>query len=165
MVSLFITLHFEKLCLGALFIGFIVFILPLGLSANKIQSLTRFKGASPNHTLLLSLHINFPQRMQTHKHKHTRTYTYTPKHVYIHTNVGGKLLCCDSCPASFHPECLEMEMPEGAWSCSDCRAGKKPHYKQIVWVKLGNYRYAESTDYRLLRLVPLSVYGMVTFEG
>uniref|UniRef100_A0A3Q2Q2A5 Nuclear receptor binding SET domain protein 3 n=1 Tax=Fundulus heteroclitus TaxID=8078 RepID=A0A3Q2Q2A5_FUNHE len=32
---------------------------------------------------------------------------------------GGKLLCCDSCPASFHPECLEMEMPEGAWSCSD----------------------------------------------
>ncbi|XP_041855274.1 histone-lysine N-methyltransferase NSD3 isoform X6 [Melanotaenia boesemani] len=54
---------------------------------------------------------------------------------------GGKLLCCDSCPASFHPECLEMEMPEGAWSCNDCRAGKKPHYKQIVWVKLGNYRW------------------------
>jgi len=50
------------------------------------------------------------------------------------------LLCCDSCPASFHPECLEVEMPEGAWSCSDCRAGKKPRYKQIVWVKLGNYR-------------------------
>lgn len=62
------------------------------------------------------------------------------------------MLCCDSCPASFHPECLEMEMPEGSWSCSDCRAGKKPHYKQIVWVKLGNYRWwpAEICNPRLV---------------
>lgn len=65
---------------------------------------------------------------------------------------GGKLLCCDSCPASFHPECLEMDMPDGPWSCSDCRAGKKPHYKQIVWVKLGNYRWwpAEICNPRLV---------------
>uniref|UniRef100_A0A7N8WJJ6 Histone-lysine N-methyltransferase NSD3 n=1 Tax=Mastacembelus armatus TaxID=205130 RepID=A0A7N8WJJ6_9TELE len=81
---------------------------------------------------------------------------------------GGKLLCCDSCPASFHPECLEMEMPEGAWSCSDCRAGKKPHYKQIVWVKLGNYRYAGTPDNRLWwpaeicnpRLVPSNIQSL-----
>uniref|UniRef100_A0A672SET8 Nuclear receptor binding SET domain protein 3 n=1 Tax=Sinocyclocheilus grahami TaxID=75366 RepID=A0A672SET8_SINGR len=53
---------------------------------------------------------------------------------------GGRLLCCEACPASFHPECLNMEMPEGTWLCGECRAGKKPHYKQIVWVKLGNYR-------------------------
>lgn len=79
----------------------------------------------------------------------------THTHTHILTNVGGKLLCCDSCPASFHPECLEMEMPEGPWSCSDCRAGKKPHYKQIVWVKLGNYRYVLTTGYRLLKLVHL----------
>ncbi|KAJ3603912.1 hypothetical protein NHX12_028653 [Muraenolepis orangiensis] len=64
----------------------------------------------------------------------------------------GKLLCCDSCPASFHPECLEVEMPEGPWSCSDCRVGKKPRYKQIVWVKLGNYRWwpAEICNPRLV---------------
>ncbi|KFP76905.1 Histone-lysine N-methyltransferase NSD3, partial [Apaloderma vittatum] len=53
---------------------------------------------------------------------------------------GGKLLCCESCPASFHPECLNIEMPEGCWNCNDCKAGKKLRYKQIVWVKLGNYR-------------------------
>lgn len=58
---------------------------------------------------------------------------------------GGRLLCCEACPASFHPECLNMEMPEGTWLCGECRAGKKPHYKQIVWVKLGNYRYVRST--------------------
>uniref|UniRef100_A0A6Q2Y8A6 Nuclear receptor binding SET domain protein 3 n=1 Tax=Esox lucius TaxID=8010 RepID=A0A6Q2Y8A6_ESOLU len=65
---------------------------------------------------------------------------------------GGKLLCCESCPASFHPECLEMEIPEGAWSCRECRAGRKPHYKQIVWVKLGNYRWwpAEICNPRLV---------------
>ncbi|KAG9354712.1 hypothetical protein JZ751_001425 [Albula glossodonta] len=69
---------------------------------------------------------------------------------------GGRLLCCESCPASFHPECLDMEMPEGTWSCSECRAGKKPHYKQIVWVKLGSYRWwpAEICN---PRLVPFNI--------
>ncbi|XP_035234563.1 histone-lysine N-methyltransferase NSD3-like isoform X1 [Anguilla anguilla] len=65
---------------------------------------------------------------------------------------GGRLLCCESCPASFHPECLDMEMPEGSWCCSECRQGKKPHYKQIVWVKLGSYRWwpAEICNPRLV---------------
>ncbi|KAJ8285951.1 hypothetical protein GJAV_G00032840 [Gymnothorax javanicus] len=65
---------------------------------------------------------------------------------------GGRLLCCESCPASFHPECLEMEMPEGSWCCSECRLGRKPHYKQIVWVKLGSYRWwpAEICNPRLV---------------
>ncbi|KAG5834215.1 hypothetical protein ANANG_G00259210 [Anguilla anguilla] len=65
---------------------------------------------------------------------------------------GGSLLSCSACPASFHPECLSMEMPEGAWLCSECRAGRKPHYKQIVWVKLGNYRWwpAEICNPRLV---------------
>ncbi|TRY57703.1 hypothetical protein DNTS_025920 [Danionella cerebrum] len=65
---------------------------------------------------------------------------------------GGRLLCCEACPASFHPECLNIEMPEGTWLCGECRAGKKPHYKQIVWVKLGNYRWwpAEICNPRLV---------------
>ncbi|KAL4609557.1 histone-lysine N-methyltransferase NSD3-like [Arapaima gigas] len=69
---------------------------------------------------------------------------------------GGKLLCCEACPASFHPECLSIEMPEGAWLCADCKAGRKPHYKQIVWVKLGNYRWwpAEICN---PRLVPFNI--------
>nr|XP_032806735.1 histone-lysine N-methyltransferase NSD2-like isoform X4 [Petromyzon marinus] len=54
---------------------------------------------------------------------------------------GGCLLCCESCPAAFHPECLGMEPPEGTWCCAECRAGKKPQYHDIVWVKLGNYRW------------------------
>uniref|UniRef100_A0A3B4E5H3 Histone-lysine N-methyltransferase NSD3 n=1 Tax=Pygocentrus nattereri TaxID=42514 RepID=A0A3B4E5H3_PYGNA len=65
---------------------------------------------------------------------------------------GGRLLCCEACPASFHPSCLNIEMPEGVWLCSECRSGKKPHYKQIVWVKLGNYRWwpAEICNPRLV---------------
>uniref|UniRef100_A0A7M4DYU9 Histone-lysine N-methyltransferase NSD3 n=1 Tax=Crocodylus porosus TaxID=8502 RepID=A0A7M4DYU9_CROPO len=72
---------------------------------------------------------------------------------------GGKLLCCESCPASFHPECLNLEMPEGCWNCNDCKAGKKLHYKQIVWVKLGNYRWwpAEICN---PRSVPLNIQGL-----
>ncbi|KAM8765271.1 histone-lysine N-methyltransferase, H3 lysine-36 specific isoform 3-T3 [Rhynchonycteris naso] len=54
---------------------------------------------------------------------------------------GGSLLCCDSCPAAFHRECLNIDIPEGNWYCNDCKAGKKPHYREIVWVKVGRYRW------------------------
>ncbi|XP_055972757.1 histone-lysine N-methyltransferase NSD3 isoform X2 [Sorex fumeus] len=72
---------------------------------------------------------------------------------------GGRLLCCESCPASFHPECLSIAMPEGCWNCDDCKAGKKLHYKQIVWVKLGNYRWwpAEICN---PRSVPLNIQAL-----
>lgn len=53
---------------------------------------------------------------------------------------GGQLLCCESCPAAFHPDCLNIAMPDGSWFCNDCRAGKKPKYRDIIWVKLGTYR-------------------------
>ncbi|XP_075456937.1 histone-lysine N-methyltransferase, H3 lysine-36 specific isoform X3 [Ascaphus truei] len=54
---------------------------------------------------------------------------------------GGSLLCCESCPAAFHRECLNIDMPEDSWFCNDCKAGKKPHYKEVVWVKVGRYRW------------------------
>ncbi|KQK11700.1 hypothetical protein BRADI_2g61740v3 [Brachypodium distachyon] len=34
---------------------------------------------------------------------------------------GGQLLCCDSCPATFHPECLAVKVPDGSWVCHYCR--------------------------------------------
>ncbi|XP_015199885.2 histone-lysine N-methyltransferase NSD2 isoform X2 [Lepisosteus oculatus] len=54
---------------------------------------------------------------------------------------GGSLLCCESCPAAFHPDCLNIGMPDGSWYCNDCKAGKKPKYRDIIWVKLGSYRW------------------------
>ena len=56
--------------------------------------------------------------------------------------VGGTLVCCDSCPAAYHAECLDISPPDdGIWHCKDCIAGRRPHYGEIVWVKLGSYRY------------------------
>ncbi|KAM3612230.1 uncharacterized protein V6R79_004996 [Siganus canaliculatus] len=54
---------------------------------------------------------------------------------------GGSLLCCEACPAAFHRECLNIEMPQGSWFCNDCKAGKKPRIKDILWVKWGRYRW------------------------
>ncbi|XP_019725394.1 histone-lysine N-methyltransferase NSD2 [Hippocampus comes] len=54
---------------------------------------------------------------------------------------GGSLLCCEACPAAFHQECLNMEMPQGSWFCNDCKAGKRPRIKDILWVKWGRYRW------------------------
>jgi hypothetical protein len=34
---------------------------------------------------------------------------------------GGKLLCCDGCPATYHSECVGLsEIPKGEWYCDDC---------------------------------------------
>uniref|UniRef100_A0AAZ3RSV3 Nuclear receptor binding SET domain protein 2 n=1 Tax=Oncorhynchus tshawytscha TaxID=74940 RepID=A0AAZ3RSV3_ONCTS len=70
---------------------------------------------------------------------------FSPKKGYSHHShyllLCGQLLCCESCPAAFHPDCLNIAMPDGSWFCNDCRAGKKPKYRDIIWVKLGNYRW------------------------
>ena len=37
---------------------------------------------------------------------------------------AGELICCDSCPASFHLACAGLYsggMPTGKWSCRACR--------------------------------------------
>ncbi|XP_025159312.1 histone-lysine N-methyltransferase NSD2 isoform X2 [Harpegnathos saltator] len=54
---------------------------------------------------------------------------------------GGSLICCDTCPTSFHLECLGIDAPDGAFFCEDCETGRLPLYGEIVWVKLGSYRW------------------------
>ena len=61
--------------------------------------------------------------------------------VVLYVLPGGTLVCCDSCPAAFHADCLELPgPPEGTWYCQNCTSGKRLHYGDIVWVKLGCYR-------------------------
>ena len=56
-------------------------------------------------------------------------------------SIGGTLICCESCPAAFHPECISYEgIPEGHFFCKDCTDSKALLYGDIVWVKLGMYR-------------------------
>jgi len=57
----------------------------------------------------------------------------------------GSLLCCESCPRAYHPECLnppleDDELPKGTWICPSCAVQCPPSYKDIVWAKLGSYR-------------------------
>ncbi|XP_024083584.1 histone-lysine N-methyltransferase NSD2 isoform X2 [Cimex lectularius] len=54
---------------------------------------------------------------------------------------GGSLICCDLCPNSFHLECLKISPPDGSFICEDCETGRYPLYGEIVWVKLGVYRW------------------------
>ncbi|CAH2237590.1 jg6296 [Pararge aegeria aegeria] len=55
--------------------------------------------------------------------------------------LGGTLICCEYCPTSFHAECLNIDPPEGGYMCEDCETGRLPLYGEMVWVKLGHYRW------------------------
>lgn len=55
---------------------------------------------------------------------------------------GGNLVCCESCPSAFHVECLEYTFDENkSFYCSACLQHKQLYYGDIVWVKLGSYRW------------------------
>ena len=42
---------------------------------------------------------------------------------------GGELLCCDSCPSSYHLRCVEPpleDVPDGEWTCHRCSCAPLP---------------------------------------
>ena len=53
------------------------------------------------------------------------------------------LICCSSCPAAYHKRCLPAAQAanDSRFTCQDCSAGKRPLYGDIVWVKIGIYRW------------------------
>ena len=56
--------------------------------------------------------------------------------------IGGNLICCELCPAAFHEECLEYTFDhDKSFYCISCTQRKQMHYGDIVWVKLGVYRW------------------------
>lgn len=67
------------------------------------------------------------------------------KHVNVNwcfvCSTGGSLICCETCPASFHSECLGIEPPEGSYYCAECLLGTQLKYGDIVWAKMGAYRW------------------------
>ncbi|EDV20850.1 uncharacterized protein TRIADDRAFT_31338 [Trichoplax adhaerens] len=58
---------------------------------------------------------------------------------------GGNLICCELCPASYHENCLDEKCRpkpnEDKWFCRGCIDGKFPVIGDIVWVKIGAYRW------------------------
>ncbi|XP_076470902.1 histone-lysine N-methyltransferase NSD2-like [Babylonia areolata] len=80
---------------------------------------------------------NHFQPMKNHKHHLRINVSWC-----FSCSKGGSLVCCETCPAAFHPECVNLtSMPEDAWYCSECSSGKKPLYGDIIWIKIGNYRW------------------------
>lgn len=58
-------------------------------------------------------------------------------------NQGGDLICCETCPAAFHVKCVDNppSSEEEMYFCYDCSSRKHLHYGDIIWIKLGRYRW------------------------
>lgn len=58
---------------------------------------------------------------------------------------GGDLICCDGCPGSYHAACATDQQFRNddteKWFCHDCLGGTKPMVDDIVWAKVGAYRF------------------------
>lgn len=50
--------------------------------------------------------------------------SYTDSHINfcVQCRDGGELLCCDGCPAAYHPACLGLQagLQDAAWYCPSC---------------------------------------------
>jgi len=53
----------------------------------------------------------------------------------------GNLVCCESCPASFHPNCISYEVSDEKFICQECQDGRLTLYNTIVWARVGSYRW------------------------
>lgn len=48
---------------------------------------------------------------------------------------GGDLLCCDSCPSSYHIHCLKpplKQIPDGSWRCPRCKVRNSTTF--YLWI-------------------------------
>lgn len=54
---------------------------------------------------------------------------------------SGNLVCCESCPNAFHPECIAYEESDESYICRECQEGRLPLYNTIVWARVGAYRW------------------------
>jgi len=72
--------------------------------------------------------------------------TKNEKHINVSwcfsCNEGGKLICCESCPAAFHDDCIDNPPTnDEQYFCYDCQSRKQLKYGDIIWIKLGAYRW------------------------
>lgn len=55
---------------------------------------------------------------------------------------GGNLICCETCPTCVHSECMHVNIKdEDTFLCENCENGRFPLYDEVVWAKLGTYRW------------------------
>lgn len=88
------------------------------------------------------------------------TYIICPRHFEIENRVnkpinvswcfkcakGNNLVNCSRCPASYHRDCLPPSLSlesdnSSRFLCHTCMLGKQPRYGEIIWVKIGHFRW------------------------
>lgn len=58
-----------------------------------------------------------------------------------HLTKDSILVCCESCPAAYHPDCINYQESDEEYICRECQEGRLPLYNSIVWARVGVYRW------------------------
>ncbi|EGD78296.1 hypothetical protein PTSG_09362 [Salpingoeca rosetta] len=80
--------------------------------------------------------------------KHQPVEKHAKSNICLACGDGGRLFCCDTCPAAYHQECLKDVLAltgtpseDSPWYCHECLGGVKATEQDIVWYKLGQHRF------------------------
>nr|KYP50255.1 Chromodomain-helicase-DNA-binding protein 5 [Cajanus cajan] len=104
--------------------------LPLGLGLDQSSKKEQSNGKEENSTSESSRNASAKRVLKTEvatdqmssKKKGNDGYYYE----CVICDVGGNLLCCDSCPRTYHLQCLDpplKRIPNGKWQCPRCFEG------------------------------------------
>lgn len=82
--------------------------------------------------MLCPRHVTDKEKVKTAKEKNLKQLNIDFCNICLE---NGNLICCESCPAAFHSQCINYVESDEKYICLECQEGRMPLYNSIVWAR------------------------------